>query len=211
MNRIAVFDFDGTIIRGDSVISLLFFARKEKLLSSFGLLRAGIDGLLYKIHLIDALTAKMRSHAFLRHLTPERRVMFLRDFARTLADRAYPQALAQIKLHHDQGDLVLLCSASCACYMQYVAPLIGADALLSTPCAPDGSVIGPNCRGQEKVNRVFAWLDAQGLPHDALDAAYGDSKSDAPILRAVKHPVLVNAKRGLIHQLPQAVQMRWNR
>lgn len=209
MDKIAVFDFDGTIIRGDSVVSLLLFARKKKLLPLFGLLKAAWYGCLYRLKLTDALTAKKRSHAFLARLSQDERDAFLQAFAQTLADRAFPPALRQIQSHAANGDQVLLCSASCQCYMQYVAPLIGADILLSTPCAPDGTVVGPNCRGLEKVNRLDSWLADHGLNRDALTACYGDSCGDAAILRAGGHPVLVNAKRGLIALFPQAERVRW--
>ena len=57
--QIAVFDFDGTLIRGDSVVALLFFACKKGRLSLAGLIGAGWYGLLYRVHLTDVLTAKM--------------------------------------------------------------------------------------------------------------------------------------------------------
>ena len=209
MGQIAVFDFDGTVIRGDSVVALLLFARKKKRISLFGLLRAAWFGALYHLKLADALTAKRKSHDFLAQIPTRQREAFLRDFAKTLASRAFPKALEQIKRHHDAGDTVVLCSASCECYMQYVFPLIGADFLLCTPCEPDGRVLGPNCRGQEKVRRVYTWLDQRQLPHDILCAAYGDSKGDAPILQASAHPVLVNPQRSLRREMPKAAQVQW--
>ena len=209
MTGIAVFDFDGTVIRGDSVVALLLHARKQGLISPAALLSAGFWGVLYGVKLTDALTSKQKAHAFLAKLTPEKREAFLRDFAAALVRRAFPDAIRQIRLHHEKRDTVLLCSASCHCYMRYVAPLIGADALLCTPCTDDGQVLGPNCRGQEKVRRVYAWLDQQSIPHDAICAAYGDSGGDAPILRASQNPVLVNAKKKLKKLLPNAQQVEW--
>ena len=209
MEQIAVFDFDGTVIRGDSVVALLFYARKQKRISLPKLIRAGFYGFLYHLKLTDALTSKQKSHDFLAEMPSDQREQFLREFAQTLADRAYPKALEQIQKHKAAGDTVLICSASCACYMQYVYPLLGADDLLCTPSDGEGRTVGPNCRGQEKVRRVYAWLDQKHLPHDSLCAAYGDSKGDAPILQASAHPVLVNPKRSLRRVLPDAEQVKW--
>ena len=47
MAGIAVFDFDGTVIRGDSVVTLLFFARKRGALTLGGLLRAALAGAVF--------------------------------------------------------------------------------------------------------------------------------------------------------------------
>ena len=209
MEQIAVFDFDGTVIRGDSVVALLLFARKRKLISSLGLLKAAWYGALYHLRLTDALTAKQKSHSFLMKIPEAARESFLREFAGTLADRAFPGALEQIKKHRAAGDTVILCSASCSCYMRYVLPLIGAEHLLCTPCGPDGRVLGPNCRGQEKVRRVYEWLDARKIPHSAICAAYGDSMGDAHILLASAQPVLVNPKRSLRRALPKARLTYW--
>ena len=208
--QIAVFDFDGTLIRGDSVVALLFFARSKGCLSLPELLAAGWYGLRYRLRLTDALTAKGRSHAFLARMKDTERQAFLREFAGTLTARIYKDGLAQIQKHRAQGDLVILCSASCACYMQYVAEALAVDALLCTPSAVDGRVLGPNCRGEEKVSRVNQWLDQQNMPHGSIVAAYGDTAGDAPILRASGRPVLVNAKKKLRRLLPEAEQVTWH-
>ena len=207
--QIAVFDFDGTLIRGDSVVALLFFARQKGRLSLPGLAKAGWYGLLYHLRLTDALTAKGHSHAFLAQMNEADRQAFLREFAGTLTARVYADGWMRIKRHREQGDLVVLCSASCQCYMGYVAEALKADALLCTPSAADGTVIGPNCRGQEKVRRMHAWMDQRGLSHDCIAAAYGDSPGDAPILKTSRHPTLVNAKKKLRRLLPEAEQVTW--
>ena len=209
MGRVAVFDFDGTMICGDSVVALVRAAYRRRYLSLPALLAAALRGALYRLRLVDAMAAKRSSHAFLSRMTPEARDAFLRGFALELTQRVFPSALACMEAHRRQGDIIVLCSASCQCYMQHVAALLHADALLCTPSAADGACLGPNCRGEEKVRRVWAWLDGQGLSHDALAAAYGDTAGDAPILRASKHPVLVNPKRSLKRLLPQAEQVRW--
>ena len=209
MGGVAVFDFDGTVIRGDSIVAMIAFARRRSLVRAPEMLRAALFGVLYHVRLKDALAAKRAGHAFLTRMEPKARGAFLDEFAKSLADRAYPDALRQMEIHRKAGDKVLLCSASGACYMTRVARLLGADVLLCTPCAENGDVAGPNCRGQEKVRRVEAWLAEQGLSRGDICAAYGDSAGDAPVLRMSRHPVLVNAKRGLVKKLPEAERVAW--
>lgn len=207
--RAAVFDFDGTLIRGDSVVAMLFFARRQGLISPAYLLSAAWCGLLYHMGLMDAERAKTQSHAFLTRLSAGRREDFLRSFAATLTARIFPQGRRQLASHRQMGDLVILCSASCHCYMRYVAETLGVDALLCTPSGDDGSMKGPNCRGKEKVRRVYQWLDEHALPHDCISAAYGDTPGDAYILQASKKPVLVNPRKKLSRLLPRAERVRW--
>lgn len=209
MQRIAVFDFDGTIIHGDSVVAMLFYARKKGLAGFRHVLNAALAGAMYHLHLIGPMPSKRAAHAFLKNLSETEREAFLRDFAQTLFDRARPEALQQIAEHKKAGDLFILCSASGSCYMRYVAELLQADALLCTPCSPDGLPTGPNCRGEEKVTRVRQWLKENRMENAQLVAGYGDTAGDAPILRQCETPVLVRPKKKLKKLLPAATVANW--
>lgn len=209
MKNIAVFDFDGTIIRGDSVVALVSYARKSKCIGAKDLFRSMLFGALYACRLVPAMKAKEASHAFLAKLSKEKREALLKDFAKTLIDRAFPAAIAQFEAHRKAGDTLLICSASCHCYMQYVADLLRADALLCTASTPEGEAAGDNCRGEEKVARVNAWLRENALGDAVLIAGYGDSGADAYILSRCKEPVLVNPKRKLLKRLPNAKVVHW--
>ena len=209
MKRVAVFDFDGTIIYGDSVVDMLKKARKQGKVSLPLLLKAGAAGALYHLGIISAIASKRSAHAFLAALSQEDRTQFLQSFAQSLVERARPEALRQLQTHRENGDYVILCSASGECYMQYVAPLLGADALLCTPCDANGLPCGENCRGEEKVRRVTAYLKSQGMEDAVLLAGYGDTAGDAPILRQCQQPVLVRPKKKLRQLMPDATVTNW--
>ncbi len=209
MPGIVVFDFDGTVIPGDSVLRLVRFAVKRRCIRPSEVLRAAALGACYRLHWVDAMTAKRAAHAFLTRMEEDRRASFLQDFARTMIASAYPQALQRIGEHKKNGELVILCSASCQCYMQYVAPLLQADALLCTPSDACGGALEPNCRGEEKVRRVRAWMRENARGDWQLTAGYGDSGADAAILSQCAKPVLVNAKRALKRKLPDAERVMW--
>jgi len=209
LQRIAVFDFDGTIIHGDSVVDMLLYARKKGLVNAGQILYAALAGALYRLHLISPMASKRAAHAFLKTLSDEDRKAFLRDFAQTLFDRARPEALQQIEDHRKAGDLFVLCSASGECYMRYVADLLHADALLCTPCDAKGLPTGPNCRGKEKVHRVKQWMKEMHMENAQLVAGYGDTAGDAPILSQCVKPVLVCPKKKLKKLLPQAEIALW--
>lgn len=209
MPRIVVFDFDGTIIHGDSVVDMLRRGRRQGKVSLRLLAKAAFAGLFYHLGFVSAIASKRCAHAFLADMTESERESFLRDFAQSLAARARPEALRQLQAHKNAGEHVILCSASGDCYMQYVAPLLQVDALLCTPCDEHGLPCGTNCRGEEKVRRVTAYLEECGMQNAVFSAGYGDTAGDAPILKKCSHPVLVRPKKKLKKLLPAADVANW--
>lgn len=210
MTSIAVFDFDGTIIQGDSVLALVRYAQKCKCISIRDQVRSATFGLLYALRLIPAICAKEAAHRFLFKMDETRRAHFLKCFAKLLTDHAYPDALQQIARHKAQGELVLICSASCHCYMEYVADYLQADGLVCTMLSPNGLAAGENCRGAEKVRRVQQWLDENDHRTAVLTSGYGDSGADAYLLAKCQTPVLVNPKKKLLRRMPQARIVHWH-
>ena len=55
-----------------------------------------------------------------------------------------------------------------------------------------GLLVGGNCRGDAKVERLHAWLDAHHGGREAVELwAYGDSAGDAAMLADADHGVWV--------------------
>ena len=103
----------------------------------------------------------------------------------------------------------MLVTASTENYMRFAAEALGFSALLATPLNPDGTV-GENCKGEEKPRRIRDWLRQQGLEADfAASYAYGDSKSDLPMLLLCGHPVQVNPKKALRKAAPEMDSEIW--
>jgi phosphatidylglycerophosphatase C len=124
--------------------------------------------------------------------------------------RVYGEHLARAKVvgamrdrvewHRAQGHEVVIVSAALESYLVPVAESLALDALLCTRLETDaqglctGRMIGGNCRGQEKANRLAKWINDP----DAIVWAYGNSGGDTEMLAMATHPVKV--KRG---KLPQ--------
>ena len=143
-------------------------------------------------------------------LSPERRYALNRSFAEEcLLPRVFPAGRACLEQHRQAGRLVVIVSASPENYMEFVAPGLGADALLCTQLLSEMAT-GPNCKGQEKVRRIEAYLAQAGIgPNWADSYAYGDSTSDLPMLRLCAHPVAVNPKRKLRRAAPEMATVKW--
>jgi len=103
--------------------------------------------------------------------------------------------LARLQWHQAAGHRTALVSASLGPYLRPLGQQLGVDAVLCTEPLLDGDrygdgLDGANCRAAEKVRRLDAWLDANGL-RDAAIWAYGDSRGDRELLARADHSLLV--------------------
>ncbi len=197
--KLAVYDFDGTLIRGDSIVAYLRFAMKRGCLSPFSFLKAAFAGLMNSLGLWTPGKAKAWALRFWQKLPKDKREALDRDFAETLLGRIRPGGLCQMVQDQAAGRTVLLLSASTDNYMLPLSERLGADGLICTRISdlPEG-----NCRGYAKVERLKEWLTERGWEADlSASAAYADSLSDEPILALVGHPVLVDPKPEVLKQL----------
>ncbi len=207
---LALFDFDGTLIPGDSVAYYLRFARKEGAVSWGEFLRALWAATLYGMKRMTDADSKSIGLAFRKRHDAKYLEELDKQFVhQVLLPKVYAEGEKQIAKHRQEGNLLVLVSASTENYMRFVAEALGFDTVLCTPIEADGT-IRRNCKGEKKVQRVKDWLAENGLTADlASSFAYGDSKSDLPMLRFVGHPVQVNPKKALRELAPEMDEMHW--
>lgn len=206
---LALFDFDGTLIRGDSIFAYLRHARRLGAVSFRENARLVLEIIPWLMKKKSDAELKSQALAFYFRLPESRRYALDRSFAEeVLAPRVFSQGRECLKMHRRQGRLIFLVSASTENYMQFVADVLDVDGLLCTPLADQS--VGANCKGEEKVRRIEAELKAWGLTPD-WDAsyAYGDSASDLPMLRLCGHPTLVNPGKKLRRLMPDWPCLVW--
>jgi HAD superfamily hydrolase (TIGR01490 family) len=193
--RIAIFDLDGTITRRDTLFPLVLrrLARRPWQLARLLLvipaaLRFFIDrdrGLLKQSLLRATLRGTPRAtlQAFAE--------VFVRD---KIARGCFQDALATIRRHRDAGHHLVLMSASVDFYVPEFGRQLGFDRVISTEVLwkedrLDGTLVSANRRGEEKARCVRELL---GGRYVSESFAYGNSASDLPHLKLVKHGLLVN-------------------
>ena len=206
----AFFDFDGTLISGDSIVAFVRYARKRGFMPRKEYARAMLAAAGFVLGVKDVTDSKNAALRFRVKLNPSDREALDRAFARDcLLPRIYPRGKACLDFHRQAGREPVLVTASTENYMRFAAEELGFSALLATPLNPDGTV-GDNCRGEEKPRRIRDWLRQQGLEADfAASFAYGDSKSDLPMLLLCGHPVQVNPKKALRKAAPEMDSEIW--
>jgi HAD superfamily hydrolase (TIGR01490 family) len=117
--------------------------------------------------------------------------------------RLYPQMLEIAWAHQDAGRPVFIVTAATQDTAEMIAHVLGFDGGLGTPLEEDaegnytGRLAGPFAYREGKPMVMRALAAERGI--DLSESyAYSDSESDLPMLRAVGHPVAVNADGPLM-------------
>ncbi|MDD4081230.1 MAG: HAD-IB family hydrolase [Eubacteriales bacterium] len=209
--RLAIFDFDNTMIKGDSIADFVRFMWENKLISLPRLGLILLSTLMWMLRLLPVTKAKNQALAPLRKLKQEDVSALCREFvAQCLVPRVFPPALRKMQEHHLAGDAVLLVSASPAIYLSHIREFLPADAVLATPTDGDCRVI-VNVRGEEKPRQVKRWLEAQGIiPDWETSWAYGDSLNDLPVMRLTGNPCWVNPGKAALKAAPYLPRLNWS-
>lgn len=212
----AFFDFDDTIAKGDSIFPYLLYAIKRGYAPKHQLLVAAYGFLRWKIQPSSGRKVKEMSLSFLKGRTVEEMDALARDFFQEVQLKAvFEQAAPEFFHLREMGARIIVVSASSDAYMHVLPEFLPIDAVISTVCEVENGrytgKMGKNCKGEEKVHRINAWLEQQGLSIDKEHSSgYGDSPSDAPMLRLTAHPHLVNPKRKLVEAIPDGRILRWH-
>ena len=209
---LALFDFDGTICRGDSILPFLLHCIRSGAAPAAQLPRAASAYLSGRFRGQSLRRVKETTLSFLKGMRVSDVEETARAFLRSYLTRAcLPEPLSVIQQMREHGWTTLIVTASPDCYMRVLPEFLPVSAVLATECETADGVytghVGENCKGEEKVRRVFRYLEAHKAA-GAVRAAAGDSMSDLPMLRLAPTQLLVNPPRGLVRELPQAHVMR---
>lgn len=211
LEKIAFFDFDDTICKGDSILPYLLYCVRRGYAPWTQLLRAVWGYLGWRINPRKARRAKALTLSFITgRQVAEMDELGLDFLRRYVARRCFPEARAELERLKAQGYRIIVVTASPSVYMDMLPRVLPVDGVIATPCrqrldAYEG-VIGENVKGEEKVRLIHAYFGSIQVPDGR---AYGDSLSDAPMLELVGHPTLVNPKKALMARLPGAERVRW--
>ncbi len=183
--RVALFDFDGTLTRRDTLMPYLRFVVGTPAFLA-GVARLAPSLLAYTAGLLRNDRAK---EAVLTHFLRGRSIGTLREageiFARrTLPRMVRPQALGWLSRHRARGDVCVLVTASLDVYVEPWSKAQGFDAILCSRLETEGNAVtgrlaGGNCYGEAKVRRIKEWLAGRETTEVW---AYGDSRGDREML-----------------------------
>jgi HAD superfamily hydrolase (TIGR01490 family) len=211
---LALFDLDDTLLSGDSdTLWCEFLVREGLAPPALSERNRSLDAD-YRSGTVTVDAYCSFHAALLAGRTPAQwapwRERFLLDVVRPRIPAA---ARALVQRHRAAGHQLVLTTAANRAVAEGSAAELGFVHLIATELElVDGRYSGrvagtPNMR-EGKVERLHAWLAAQGLPAAVLAAAhfYSDSVNDLPLLGAVGFPVTVDPGERL---LAHAVARCW--
>ena len=200
---LAIFDLDNTLIAGDSDHSWGEFLVSKQLVDAVEYRRQ--NDLFYQAYKDGTLDI----HAYQRFaLTPLARFtaaelaeLHSEFMATCIEPLMLVKAQTLLQQHRDNGDYLLIITATNSFITHPIAKHLGVDDILATdPQVIDGrytgEIIGTPCFQGGKVTRLNEWLAAR---ERSLDGSYfySDSYNDLPLLEQVTHPVAVDPDERL--------------
>lgn len=173
-----VYDFDKTIYRGDSTVDFWRHCLKRYPKAVLALPGTLAGALAFRRGRCSREQFKERFYQFLR---------FVPDTERE-AERFWDRNLSGIEPWYraQQSDTDVIISASPDFLIGAACRRLGVRFLASPVDAHTGQLLGPNCRGEEKVRR---FRDAYGAVE--VERFYSDSRSDAPLAALAQEAFLV--------------------
>lgn len=199
--ELVLFDLDNTLLAGDSD-----YEWGQFLIETGAVERASYESRNDAFY-AQYLAGTLDIHEFLRFaLEPLARRSraeldaWHREFmARKILPMITARARALVAHHLQRHSLVAIVTATNAFVTAPIAREFGVAHLIATdPEEEDGRftgrVCGTPCFQDGKVERVSAWLAAQGYGWRDFESSwcYSDSANDLPLLERVTHPVAVN-------------------
>lgn len=214
--QLAVFDFDGTSIDGNSPVLLVSHLLKHGLLRKRVVTRILLWAAAYKLRLPqdEALVRSLVFTAFEGRPVEEVNAFLAEFYDERIAPIFRPQADAAMRAHAQAGDVVLVVSATFEPIILRAMEHHPFACQVSTRmcAAPDGTytrqVEGLPVEGEEKLAAVQRFGDEHFGPGNwELAAAYGDHHSDRVVLNAAKQAYAVSPDRPLART---AKRLGWN-
>ena len=189
--HIAVFDVDGTLLRGDFLLHAARLARSpwSQVVAVFACLPWLIC---WRLRIVSTGRFKQKLIAAFGICEAVNRAEASGGADWLLNDlqvQINPEALQRLYWHQKRGDRVLLCSASPRLLLQPLADRLGVELLCTEVEQMNGQwlpkLASANCKGPEKVRRLEQYL---GSLDELTLEAYGDSSGDRELLNTADIP-----------------------
>ena len=186
MTKINVYDFDGTIYKGDSSVDFFLFCLRRHSENIFLLLKIAFAFIQYKVHFCSKEHLKSVFFSFLKNI----------EDIDSVIEESWNNNFYKIdgwyKSQSAQSDVII--SASPEFLLAPVCKQMGVRLIASKVDKKTGKFIGNNCYGKEKVLRLQQFLDAQKESDCELENFYSDSKSDFSLASMAEKSWLVKFK-----------------
>jgi HAD superfamily hydrolase (TIGR01490 family) len=200
--NLALFDLDNTILAGDSDYNWSRFLIQEGYLD--GAIHAEKNEKFYADYKAGTLDIYAFVEFQFKPLARNPRTVLNQLLKKYVEEVIKPmvteKARALVKRHQDEGDLIIVITATNSFITKPIAELFGIVNLIGTdPEEKEGEFTGkvsglPSFK-EGKVTRLEAWLKGKNLSLASFEKSYfySDSHNDLPLMQKVTHPVAVDS------------------
>jgi HAD superfamily hydrolase (TIGR01490 family) len=200
--NLALFDLDNTILAGDSDYNWSRFLIQEGYLD--GAIHAEKNEKFYADYKAGTLDIYAFVEFQFKPLARNPRTVLNQLLKKYVEEVIKPmiteKAHALVKRHQDEGDLIIVITATNSFITKPIAELFGIVNLIGTdPEEKEGEFTGkvsglPSFK-EGKVTRLEAWLKGKNLSLASFEKSYfySDSHNDLPLMQKVTHPVAVDS------------------
>ena len=200
--NLALFDLDNTILAGDSDYNWSRFLIQEGYLD--GAIHAEKNEKFYADYKAGTLDIFAFVEFQFKPLARNPRTVLNQLLKKYVEEVIKPmiteKARALVKRHQDEGDLIIVITATNSFITKPIAELFGIVNLIGTdPEEKEGEFTGkvtglPSFK-EGKVTRLEAWLKGKNLLLTSFEKSYfySDSHNDLPLMQKVTHPVAVDS------------------
>ena len=199
--NLAIFDLDNTLLDGDSDYNWGLFLARE------GFVDKKSHQAMNEKFYADYNAGKLDIYEF-----TEFQFQFFKNNPRKLLDKLLAHYIDQVAEemitekarnlvaeHRDNGDKLLIITATNSYITKPIGNLLGIDDLIGTDLEEvsgefTGKVKGIPSFKEGKINRLNLWLEQKKLTFESFERIffYSDSQNDLPLLRIVSNPVAAN-------------------
>ena len=199
--NLALFDFDGTLCKKDSFTGFIFYA-----LSKRHIVREGIKILpwiqAYYLKIYPANSMRIRLfNAMFKNANSNEILDLAADYSHRLMAQLDPELFQQLLKHQNNGDDVVLVSASVDIYLDMICQILKIDLICTETEILDGKFTGsystPDCSSDQKRLRILSKYD---LNQYSKIYAYGNSEEDLAMLSLADFKYMVGENQ-LLHYL----------
>jgi HAD superfamily hydrolase (TIGR01490 family) len=201
--RLAIFDLDNTLLGGDSDHAWGQFLVDHGLVDAESYQQSN-DYFFQQyqqgsLNIDEFLAFALKP--LTEHSKPQLDLLHQQFMRETIEPMRLPKADQLLQKHRDNGDFLLIITATNQFVTGPIASSLGVDHILATVPeiingAYTGKAEGTPCFQYGKVTRLQQWLDDTG--HSLEDSYfYSDSNNDLPLLELVSHPIAVDPDETL--------------
>jgi len=216
MTKLALFDLDHTLLPLDSDYEWGQFLVRIGAVEPLAFKRAN-DAFYaqYKAGTLDPVDyLGFALGTLARFPRPELDAMHRQFMIEVITPAILPQARALLKQHQDNGDLVVIITATNRFVTAPIAAAFKVEHLIAALPEQDaagkltGKLVGSPTSGAGKVTHTHDWLASRGTPLATFESShfYSDSHNDLPLLSIVTHPIATNPDATLARH---AARLGW--